>query len=90
MKGEVVRKIEDEEHPRRALEIDELRRLLEVTKNGPTRFGMTGYERYLLYRLAAETGLRANELRSLKVCSFDFDKLTVSAAGAYTKNKREA
>ena len=90
LKGEVVRKVVDEEHPRRALEIDELRRLLEVTKAGPVRFGMTGYERYLLYRFAAETGLRAKEVRRLNVCSFDFDNLTVSVPGAYTKNKREA
>jgi hypothetical protein len=51
---------------------------------------MTGYERYLLYRLSAETGLRAKELRSLKICSFDFDNLIVRVSGANTKNKREA
>ena len=90
LKCETVRKVVDEEHPRRALEIDELRRLLEVTKAGIKRFGMTGYERYLLYRLSAETGLRANELRSLKVCSFDFENLIVRVSGAKTKNKREA
>ena len=90
LKCETVRKVVDEEHPRRALEIDELRRLLEVTKAGGKRFGMTGYERYLLYRLSAETGLRAKELRSLKVCSFDFDNLIVRVSGANTKNKREA
>lgn len=90
LKCETVRKVVDEEHPRRALEIDELRRLLEVTNAGVKRFGMTGYERYLLYRLAAETGLRAKELRILKVCSFDFDNLTVSVARAHTKNRRGA
>lgn len=90
LKCETVRKVIDEEHPRRALEIDELRRLLEVTKAGIKRFGMTGYERYLLYRLSAETGLRAKELRSLKICSFDFDNLIVRVSGANTKNKREA
>ncbi len=63
---------------------------MESTKSGPVRFGMTGYERYLLYRFTTETGLRAKEIRSLKVCSFDFDNLTVHVSGAYTKNKREA
>jgi hypothetical protein len=53
----------DKRHERRALEVDELRRFLETTRAGPKRFGMTGYERALLYRLAAETGLRASELR---------------------------
>jgi len=90
LKCKTVRKGTDEVHPRRVLEIDELRRLLEVTKAGPKRFGMSGYERYLLYRLTAETGLRAEELRSLKVCSFDFDNLTVHVSGVYTKNRREA
>ncbi len=87
---ETVRKVVDEEHPRRALEIDELRRLLEVTKVGVKRFGMTGYERYLLYRCTAETGLRANEIRSLKISSFDFDNRFVHVSGGCTKNKREA
>jgi integrase len=90
LRCETVRKVVDEVHPRRALEVDELRRLLEVTKVGPKRFGMTGNERYLLYRLTAETGLRAKELRSLRVSSFDFDNLTVRVSGEYTKNKREA
>jgi len=49
---------------------------------------MTGYERALLYRLAAESGLRANELRSLKVSSFHFKNLTVSTTR--TKNKKAA
>jgi hypothetical protein len=46
-----------ERHPRRSLGIDEARRLLETTQAAPERFGMTGYERALLYRLAIETGL---------------------------------
>ena len=90
LKCKTVRKVIDEVHPRRVLEIDELRQLLEVAKAGPKRFGMTGYERYLLYRLTAETGLRAKELRSLKVCSFEFDNLIVRVSAVYTKNKREA
>ncbi|MHC4569985.1 MAG: hypothetical protein ACYTE3_30045, partial [Planctomycetota bacterium] len=36
LKCRTVQKVVDEEHPRRALEVDELRRLLEVTKSGPT------------------------------------------------------
>jgi len=90
LKAEKVRKYVDEEHPRRAIEIDELRRLLQITKAGPMRYGMSGYGRYLLYRLACECGLRANELRSLKILSFDFNRLTVRVSAAYTKNKQEA
>ena len=46
--------------------------------------------RALLYRLAAESGLRANELRSLKVSSFDFKNRIVSVKSRRTKNKKEA
>jgi len=77
-------------HPRRALEVDELRRLLETTRSGPVRFGMTGYERYLCYRVAAETGLRAKELHSLKVVSFDLQNRTLEVSGEFTKNRRKA
>ncbi len=75
---------------RRVLNADEIRRLLEVTKAAPERFGMTGYERALLYRLAVETGLRANELRNLKVSSFDCNNLLVTAIAVSTKNKQIA
>jgi len=80
----------DECNERRALELDEMRRLLETTQTGPERFGMTGYERALLYRVAAETGLRANELRSLKKLSFDFEGCTVTVKVGYTKNSKKA
>jgi site-specific recombinase XerC len=49
-------------HERRALEPDEMRRLLETTITASKRFGMEGHERALLYRVAAETGLRYKEL----------------------------
>ena len=78
-----------ERHPRRSLDIDEARRLLETTQAAPERFGMTGYERALLYRLAIETGLRANELRNLTISSFDLKACTVTAVAAYSKNRKE-
>ncbi len=74
---------------RRSFEPDEIRRLLETTASGPERFGMSGYERHLIYRFAAETGLRANEVRNLKVRDFDFNKLTVAVKAAYSKRRRE-
>jgi len=79
----------DRRHDRRALEPDELRRLLEAIIATPVRFGMTGYERYLLYRFAAETGLRANEIRNLTVGSFDFKNLHVTVNAGYSKRRRE-
>jgi len=80
---------EDPRHTRRALDIDELRTLLQKTADGPDRYGMSGRERYLLYRLAIETGLRAGELRRLQKMDFDFDAGTVTVrAVRATKNKR--
>ena len=79
----------DRRHDRRALEPDEIRRLLEAARAAGGRFGMSGYERAMLYRLAVETGLRRNELRSLTVVSFDLDKCTVTVEAAYSKHRRE-
>lgn len=79
----------DRRHDRRALEPDEIRHLLEVTRREPKRLGMTGPERALLYQLAAESGLRSNEIRSLTVSSFDFEQCTVTVKAGYSKRKRE-
>jgi integrase len=76
---------------RRALEPDELQALLRAAMSGPVRQGMTGPERALLYRLAAESGLRANELRSLTVASFELasDRPTVRLQAGASKRRRE-
>ena len=50
---------------------------------------MTGSERRLLYQVAVETGMRANELRTLKVSSFDFKTNTVQVVAAYSKHRKE-
>lgn len=75
---------------RRALTIDEQIKLLEKTEAGQTHHNMTGHERRLCYTLALQTGLRANELRSLTTACFDFTGNTVALTGAYTKNKKLA
>ena len=80
----------DQRHQRRGLGPDEIRLLLETTKAQPERFGMSGYERALLYRLAAETGLRRNELRTLTIGAFDFAGHTVSVKAEHTKNHKDA
>lgn len=46
--------------------------------------------RALLYRFAAQSGLRANEIRCLTVASFDFNNKLVILAEKYTKNRKEA
>ncbi len=80
----------DIRHERRALSVDEVRRLLETTAAQPEHFGLTGPERAIVYRLAVETGLRRNELRSLTRASFDFDKCLVTVEAQHTKNGKEA
>lgn len=81
----------DRRHDRRALTTLELATLIRVTADGPTRFGMTGHERAVVYRFAAESGLRVAELRSLRPSSFDLDpdEPTVTVAAAYSKRRRE-
>jgi len=79
----------DKRHERRAATPDELRRLLETTRNSEKRFGLTGYERSLVYWLTVETGLRADELRSLKKLSFDFDNGTITVIASYSKHRQE-
>jgi integrase/recombinase XerD len=81
----------DRRRDRRALIVDELRALLDATRAGPDRYGMTGKDRAILYWLAVETGLRAGELRSLTRESFELegDAPTVTVLAAYSKRRRE-
>lgn len=81
----------DRRHVRRVLAVKEFKHLLAKTFDGPESYEMTGPERAMLYRLAVETGLRANELRSLKPTSFDLDtdEPTVTVAAGYSKRRRE-
>ena len=85
----------DRRHDRRALAVEELRRLLQTTHNGPDRGGrtwhITGPERALLYRLAMETGLRSSEIRSLTPESFELDgaEPEVAVEAAYSKRRRQ-
>ncbi len=82
----------DIRHKRRAISVNELLRLLNAALNGSDWRGINGYERYLLYLTAMETGLRWSELRSLKRNSFDFTSKipTVTIEASYTKNHKNA
>lgn len=75
---------------RSAFEPDELRQLLTHTNATGTSFGLTGHQRAVLYRFAAETGFRATEIRSLKVQDIDFNNNIVMLSGQFTKNNKEA
>jgi integrase len=73
---------------RRALTLEEQIGLLKVAKNGKPHHNLTGYERYLVYKLALLTGMRANEIRHLTKSSFDFNERTVTVDAGYAKNKK--
>jgi len=75
---------------RRALEPDELSRLLKATKEGPKYRNLSGQDREALYLTAAYTGLRAGELASLKPGSFNLEAFpqTVMVEAAYSKRRR--
>ncbi len=89
----------DRRHDRRALDADELRRLFDAASTGgPVRWmtgtekhELTGPDRAILYRIAAESGLRLSELASLTPESFDLDadQPTITVKAAYSKHRRE-
>jgi integrase len=61
---------EDVRHGRRSLTDAELGRLVRAAEAGPVRLDMDGPLRAMAYRMAATTGFRADELRSLTPESF--------------------
>ncbi len=75
---------------RRALTDHELRSLIASAQAGPERFGVSGPERAIIYELAATTGLRASEIRSLVAGDFDLSGpiATVKLEASLTKNRR--
>jgi hypothetical protein len=64
---------------------------LDATEKAEARAGVTGAERAMVYRLALSTGLRVNEIRTLRRSSFNLnsDHPAVTVAAAYAKNRRE-
>ncbi len=76
---------------RRALTVEECRKLLDAARKGKPYAGLTGADRDMLYRLALESGLRWNELRTLTAGSFALDATTptVTVKAGYSKHRRE-
>jgi integrase len=95
----------DIRHPRRAMSLADIAKLLEVTKTQPSLIAQSlpgrntkpthwidGPTRAMLYRMAFETGFRANELRALTPNSFKLDDSPPIAVlpPEKTKNKKGA
>jgi site-specific recombinase XerC len=76
----------DIRYRRRALSPEECGKLMKAARNGVRLQGLDGPERALLYRTALETGLRMNELKTLRVRNLDLDAtppiLTVEACNS--------
>ena len=81
----------DQRHPRRALSTNDFRWFLEAALSSKKKiYGLKGYERNLLYRFAAETGLRSVDIRRLRVKDFDFAKNKFIVRACNTKNKTDS
>ena len=78
------------ENQRRALSVDELTYLLAFVEASEPIWNVPGPERALVYELAVNTGLRRDEIKSLKRTSFDFERLSVRVDAIDTKNKKAA
>jgi len=76
---------------RRPMAPEELWRVIDAAETGPAYRRTSGPDRAMLYRLAAGTGLRAAELRSLTPASFDLasDPPVVRLRAAYSKRRRD-
>ncbi|MDI9430116.1 MAG: site-specific integrase, partial [Planctomycetota bacterium] len=75
---------------RRPLSADEVGKLVAATVNQPPRYGLSGFDRAVLYRVAVETGFRVRELKNLTVGGFSLDKATLSLPGQFCKDRRDA
>ena len=76
---------------RRILSVEELSYLFDwLVSHGRNRRKLSGWERMVLYKLAVMTGLRADEIRNLKVGSIDFKNKRIQVPPAHTKNRKEA
>ena len=73
-----------------ALEIEGIRQLLTYTDTAGVSFGLKGFQRSILYRVAMETGFRAGEIRCLKISDFDLKGGYVKLSGTHTKNGIDA
>ncbi len=81
----------DRRRVRRALDGEEIGRLIDAAATGPVRFDLAGEDRAMVYRVAVHTGFRRGELASLTPHSFDLDSdpPTVTVAAGYSKRRRQ-
>jgi site-specific recombinase XerC len=79
----------DPRHERRALNLEDLNRLIAAAEVGQVVASLTGLERSHLYRTAGMTGLRASELASLDPTSFNFQSMELTVKAKSSKHREE-
>ncbi len=79
----------DRRRVRRPLTAAELAYLLRAVEAAPQWRTFEAHDRAMLYRVAAGTGFRASELRSLRVSDFDLEAPAVTVRAAYSKRRRD-
>lgn len=81
----------DRRHDRRALSDEEFAYLVTAAEASPRIESISGEDRAMMYVLAAWTGYRTGEIRSLTKQSFqlDADPPTATIQAAYSKRKRQ-
>jgi integrase len=72
--------VKESTRERRAISAEQLDTLFAVTLTGEKTHRLTGEQRYWLYRLATESGLRAGELASLTPMNFHGEAVTIRAS----------
>jgi len=81
----------DRRYERRALSAEEMAHLIAIAATGPKVRTLAGPERAMLYRVAAGTGFRASELRSLtpQSLNLDDDPPTITVSAPHSKRRTE-
>jgi integrase len=79
----------DPRRVRRALGFADVRALVQAAHDGPVHRGVDGPTRSLVWRIAAECGLRIGEIQALQVRDLDLDGPTILMRASITKNRRE-
>ena len=82
----------EKKHPRRALSVAEINRLLDAARQQNPLRGLSGPDRAMLYLVAIQTGFRASELASLTVgdLNLDQDRAVAILDGGRTKSGKVA
>jgi len=75
---------------RGAFTVEQIQTLLAYTRTAPRIGELNGPDRYMLYRMALETGLRLGEVGKLTRADFALDEPTVTIQAKHAKNRKRA